>query len=242
MVTILVTGATGLNGKQIVHSLLKKGGVKVRAAVRDEAKAQDLKAAGAELVIADLDKPDTLDKAFSGVDRVLLLAPFSEHFEKLFENGVNAAKKAGVKFILKFSATGADPKSNFFLSRKHGLTEDLVKNSGIPFAIVQPTFFSDNFASFDATPIKNYGQFTGASGHGKAPYISSKDITNVSVEILLNPEKHNGKSYPITGPEAIDAFQVAQIFSEVIGKPVKYNDLPEEEYRKQLTSWGTPSL
>jgi len=239
MVKILVTGATGLNGRQIVEHL-RSLNADVRALVRSEAKAGPLKALGAEVVVADLDRPESLEKAFHGVERAVLLAPSSTDFVKLFENGVHAAKKAGVKFIVKFSAAGADPKSSAALAAKHGQSEEIVKDSGIDWTIVQPNFFADNFGTFDADNIKKYGTFTGAAGDGKMSFITSNDISNTIAHILVHPGNHKHKTYLLTGPEAIDEYHVAKILSEAIGKPVHYNNLPEEEYHKTIKSWGLP--
>src|SRR2546422_259154 len=134
---ILVTGATGTNGRLIVKALLQAG-APVRAMVQDPARAADLRQDGAELVVADFDRPHTLVAALSGVERSLLLSAVDERLVEREARFVETAKKIGLRHLVKFSAIGAHPAASFTFGRQHGRSEDLVMDSGVPFTFIQP--------------------------------------------------------------------------------------------------------
>jgi uncharacterized protein YbjT (DUF2867 family) len=137
---ILVTGATGTNGRLVVEALLQAG-TSVRAMVQDPTRAVDLRQAGADLVVADFDKPDTLADALSGVERSLLLSAVDERLVEREGRFVEAAKKVGLRHLVKFSAIGAHPAASFTFGRQHGRSESLIMDSGVPFTFIQPNFF-----------------------------------------------------------------------------------------------------
>src|SRR5215475_12267717 len=137
---ILVTGATGTNGRWVVRLLLRSGAA-VRAMVQSTAKATDLAQAGAQVVAADFDNPETLRAALDGVERCLLLSAVDQRLVEREGRFVEAAKKVGVRHLVKFSAIGAHPAASFLFGRQHGQAEQLVMASGLPFTFLQPNFF-----------------------------------------------------------------------------------------------------
>jgi len=235
---ILVTGSTGTNGRKLVK-LLVKGGATVVAAVRDPAKGQDLKDAGAHLVVMDWTKPETVEAAFHGIDRVFILTPMVFNIADDVRLAVKAAKTHGVKFLLKFSSAGADPTSSVHLAREHGLAENAIKESGIHWAILQPNFFHDNWINFQGQAVKS-GVVYGSAGDGKTSYIAVDDICAVAAKILLHPEHHYGKSYLLTGNQALSSNEVVSIIGKHIGKEVKYVDVGDENLKKTLLGYGLP--
>lgn len=239
MSKILVTGATGTIGKEVVRALRAKN-LTVRAGARSPEKLDALKKLGAEVVALDYNDPASVAAAFQGVDRVFLLTPFVEDPIPLVKGAVEAAKKAGVRFILRMSAAGADASSPGKLSRDHGLGENLVKDSGIPWAIIQPTFFSDNFINYSGDSIKGQSAVYGASGTGKVGYVSSSDVGAVAAEILASPEKHTSKSYVITGGEAVTDEQAVRTLSEVLNREIKFVNMPARDYEAALRSFQLP--
>lgn len=240
MTKILVTGATGTIGSRVAEALRKEG-LSVRVGVRTPSKAQDLTARGLEVVTLDFERPETVAAAVQGVDRIFLLTPFIEHFLGQVEAVVNAAQAAGVKFILRMSAYGAHPDSHDGISREHGQSEDRVKKSGLGWAILQPTFFQDNFINYQGQSIVGTGAFYGASAGQKTAYIASEDIAATAAAILRSPDAHQGKTYVLTGPSAHTDAEIASMLSEVLGRPVNYVDLTPDQFKGGLLQQGAPA-
>jgi uncharacterized protein YbjT (DUF2867 family) len=240
MSKILVTGATGTIGKEVVRALRAKN-LTVRAGARTPEKLEALKKLGAEVVALDFNDPASVQSAFEGVDRVFLLTPFVESPVELAKGAIAAAKKAGVRFILRMSAAGADPNAPAVLPREHGIIENLVKDSGIPWAVIQPSFFMDNFFNYSGDSIKGQSAVYGASGTGKVAYVSSADVGAVAAEILANPEKHASKSYLITGGEAVTDEQAVRTLSEVLNREIKLVNMPAKDYEAALRSAQLPN-
>jgi uncharacterized protein YbjT (DUF2867 family) len=234
---ILVTGATGTNGREIVKQLSAKG-AQVRTLVRNSSKAADLKKLGVEIVEGDFDKPETLDAALKGVEKALMLPPTDLRAVELQRNFIEAAKRAGTKHIVKFSAMGADPDSPMRIGRWHGETEKLLEASGIPFTHLRPNSFMQNMLS-SAPTIASQGVFYQPGGDAPVSHVDVRDIVAVAVKTLTE-EGHTGKIYTITGTEALTFDQVAEKLSAVIGKPVKYVNVSPEDFKKSLMNWGQP--
>src|SRR5215813_8840580 len=143
---ILVTGATGNNGQELVRKLTDMG-QPVRAFVRNPAEAARLKGSNIELAVGDFDQPESLDAALQGVEKAFLLTPVAERslfWQKAF---IEAARRARVKHVVKFSGMGADSRSASELLRLHGETDDRLRGSGVPFTILQPNSFHQNILS-----------------------------------------------------------------------------------------------
>jgi uncharacterized protein YbjT (DUF2867 family) len=239
MSKILVTGATGTIGKEVVRALRAKN-LDVRAGARTPEKLKALEALGAEVVALDYEDPASVKAAFQGVDRVFLLTPFVEDPIPLVKGALQAARDAGVRFVLRMSAGGADASSPAVLARHHGEGENLVKESGIPWAIIRPTFFMDNFQNYSGQSIKGQGAVYGAAGTGKIAYVSSADVGAVAAEILANPEKHASKLYEITGAEALTEEQAVAEISRALGREIKYFNMSSKDYEAALRQWGLP--
>jgi uncharacterized protein YbjT (DUF2867 family) len=239
MTKILVTGATGTIGKQVVRALRERG-LAVRAGARTPETLQDLKALGAETVRIDWDDRASLKAAFAGVDRVFLLTPFVEEPLPYVKAAIAAAREAGVSFILRLSGAGADANSPAALPRHHGQGENLVKESGIRWAVIQPNFFQDNFANFQSGSIKAQGAFYGAAGAGKTSYVSSSDVGASAAAILAEPDEHASQTYLLTGPEAVSDGEVARLLGALLGREVEFVNLEPDALAAGLRGQGTP--
>lgn len=235
---ILVTGGTGTAGGEIVSQLASTG-TPFRALVRDPKKAVALKATGVQIVAGDLSIPQTLPAALDGIDQVLLLAPPVPNQVQLEESLVSAAKDAGVRHVVKFSAMSADPKARSRFPRVHGQVEQMIRESGLEWTFLRPTFFMQNFLQL-AGMVKA-GTIYQPAGNGKAGFVDAADIAAVAVEALTEPG-HEGKAYEITGPELLDYHDVARIISQVIQKPVTYQDVPPSAARQAMLGMGMPEF
>jgi uncharacterized protein YbjT (DUF2867 family) len=231
---VLVTGATGNTGSRLVPAL-RSAGVDVRAFVRDESKAQPLKDVGAEIFVGDLDQPETIEPAVEGVDRIYLLTWNGPTQAQQAENVIKAAKRAGNPHIVRHSMWGSE-KSRII--KQGDQVDEAVKSSGLPWTLLQPTFFMQN-TMMAAQTIASNGVIYWDMKDGKLAMIDVRDIVDVAVAVLTG-SGHEGKSYILTGPKAISFHDVAATFSKVLGKDVNYVSVPGEAALESMVGMGFP--
>lgn len=233
---ILVTGATGTIGSQVVKQLVAAGH-RVRALVRDPARAKKL-GTGFETVTADLSKPETLAPAFAGVDKAFV-ASNGLDIAALEGNAFDAAKRAGVKHIVKLSGRhlDADFMQGVALARNQNASEERLRTLGIPWTILRPGFFASNFLMF--FDRKQNAVFLPV-GQGQDTPTDPVDIGAVAVETLTTPG-HEGKVYEITGPEYLSYAVMAQKIGVAIGAPVKLVDISGSVARDGMVAAGVPA-
>jgi uncharacterized protein YbjT (DUF2867 family) len=232
--TILVTGATGNIGSQLVPALLSSGAA-VRVLVRRMDNAKDFAEIGAELVIGDLDEPDTLQSAVSGVDKIFLLTWNGPTAVKQSDNLIHAAEQNGNPYIVRLSGHGTE-KSRII--RDHLAVEEIIKSSGLKYTILRPTFFMQNiFMAAQTVAEQNtiYMPFK----DGKVATIDIRDIVDAAAKVLTS-SGHEGKTYILTGPEAVSFYDIAEAFSKVLGREVKYVDVPLDAGKQTMLSMGMP--
>jgi len=242
--TILVTGATGTVGSEVVKQLLSAKGERkdIKAAARS-ANDSTFRNLGVQALELDYNKPDTISAALSGIDKLFLLTPFQSNMVDLTSNLVNEAKKAGVKYIVKQSVLGADDAEQAITpSRLHRQAEKVIEESGIPFTFLRPNFFMQNFVTFYSNFIKTQGAFYVPAGDAKASFVDVRDIAAVAVQALSGSKngesKHIGKAYDITGAEALSYGEAAEILSKELAKKVSYVNISDEDARKGMKDMG----
>jgi uncharacterized protein YbjT (DUF2867 family) len=235
---ILVTGATGRVGGEIVRQLASMG-AKVRAFVRGgPADAAGLPA-GVEIAYGDLDRPETIAPALQGIEKMYLLVPGTPAMPKQEGAAVEAAKRAGVKHIVKHSVMGAR-QPEIAIARLHRASESVIESSGLAWTFVRPGSFMTNALDW-AMPIKTQGGVFQPLGEGRVAMVDPRDIASVGVKALTE-SGHEGKAYDVTGPEALTMTEHVAILSEVIGKPLRYVDIPEAATRDMmLNKIGMPA-
>lgn len=233
---ILITGGTGTAGSAISKALTSMG-VPHRSLVRNRTKAAAA-AASVELVDGDLSRPETLDAALDGVEKALLLTASSPDSVQLEKNFIQAAKRAGVRHLVKFSAYGADLNAPFFFGRQHGENERALEESGLTFTILRPNGFYQNFLG-NAASMKARGALHAPAGNMKLSAVDVRDIAAVAAHVLTEAG-HEGQRYIITGPEALSHADVAQRFSQVLGRTIHYVDVPEAAAREWMLAAGIP--
>ena len=236
---ILVTGATGNVGSLLIPNLINLG-ADVRALVRDESKAQGLKDAGVEVVVGDLEKPDTLDAAFRGVRKVFLITPPNPNQIIQAKNGIQAAKRSGSPHIVRLSAgavremPGALPR----ISGQHAEIDDELRTSGVPYTILKPHFFMQN-TMMAAQTVASDGVVYMPFKDGNLGMIDVRDIVDVAVKVLTN-DGHEDEAYTLTGPASISFHDVAAALAKALGKEVNYVDVPLEAGRQGMIGMGLP--
>jgi len=235
---ILVTGGTGTTGKEIIGELHKLGAAGVRALVRDPGRASFIREAGFETVGGDFDRPETLDAALEGVERALLLTPPSPKTFEFQRDFVEAAKRAGVRHVVKFSAFGADASAPEGFGKWHGQAEDYLKASGLAWTMLRPNFFMQNLLG-QARQIAAEGRIYQPVGEARASFIDVRDIAAVAARALVE-DGHEGEAYVLTGPEALSYAEVAAKLSEAAGREVTYVPISPEQFRQGALAAGLP--
>ena len=233
--TVLVTGATGTVGRDVAKLLSKKG-VAVRAGVRDQAKAR--KQFGADIALATFDFEDaaSFPGALKGVEKVFLLPPLMPNQVEVVNAFVDAAKRAGVRHIVKLSAIGADASPRYTFGKWHAENEQHIRGSGLAFTFLRPNSFMQNFMTY--FPPRD-GTIYLPWGNGKASLVDTRDIAAVAAEALTS-DGHEGKTYTLTGPAALGIAEVASILSEVAEREINYVDVAESVARDGMLQAGVP--
>ena len=234
---ILITGATGTNGKEIIRHVTAMG-QRVRALVRKPAEAAKLAGSKIEMAAGDFDLPETLDAALQGVEKAFLLTPVAEHFVQWQKDFIEAAQRAKIRHLVKFSGMGADPRSGSELLRLHAETDDLLRSSGIPFTILQPNSFHQNMLS-SANTIKAQGVFYLPLKDASQSTVDIRDISAVAARVLTT-FGHEGKTYVITGPETLTYQQVAEKLSSLLDRKIQYVDVPISAAADGMRKSGMP--
>jgi uncharacterized protein YbjT (DUF2867 family) len=234
---ILISGATGNNGQELIKQLTAEG-QQVRALVRNPTKAAHLKGPNVELVAGDFDRPATLDAALEGVEKAFLLTPVAEQFVQWQTAFIQAAQRAKVNHVVKFSGMGADAGSPSELLRLHYQTDEVLRKSGVPFTILQPNSFHQNLLSA-ANTIKAQGAFYWPLKNASQSIVDIRDINAVAAKVFTT-SGHEGKIYVITGPEALTYAQVAEKLSSALGRKVQYIDVPLSAAAESFRKTGMP--
>jgi uncharacterized protein YbjT (DUF2867 family) len=235
---ILVTGATGLNGKELLRKLSARG-VAVRALVRNPAKAEAI--AGlphVEIVQGDMAEPGTLTPGLRGVDRAMLISSSDPGMLDVQSNFIAAAKQAGVKHVVKLSGIMPERDSAFRFARMHGEIEKRLEASGMAFTHLRAGEFMP--AYFRQIPnITAKGAIFLPMEDARIASIDVGDIAEIAARVLTGAG-HEGKIYPLTGPQALTMAEVAEKLSAATGKTIRYVNVPPEAARQAQLAVGMP--
>jgi uncharacterized protein YbjT (DUF2867 family) len=228
---ILVIGATGTVGSEVVRQLVATG-ERPRALVRDPATARQQLGDQVEHVVGDLDRPETIAAALAGVDRVFLLTTQSSRQPEWERAVIGAAARAGVGQLVKLSVFRANEQSPLQVARQHGQAERVLAQSGLAATILRPVFFMQNLLA-----MVHDAAIATAAGDGRVAMVDARDIAAVAVATLTGGG-HAGKTYTLTGPEALSFYQVASILSRQTGRPLRHVRVPPDKVRVALQGRG----
>jgi uncharacterized protein YbjT (DUF2867 family) len=235
---ILVTGGTGLNGKELLHRLSARG-VAVRALVRNPAKAAAIAALpNVEIVQGDMARPETLAAALRDVESAMLISSSDPMMLEVQSNFIDAAKPAGVRHVVKLSGIMPELDSAFRFARMHGEIEKRLEASGMAFTHLRAGEFMP--AYFRQAPnIAAKGAMFLPMEEARIASIDVGDIAEIAAKVLTGPG-HEGKTYPLTGPEALTMAEVAAKLSAATGKSIRYVNVPPEAARQAQLAAGMP--
>lgn len=235
---ILITGATGTVGKELVKQLASPE-EPIRVMVRERSKANSIAFPGANIVEADFGRPDSLDPVFSGISKAFLLAPPAENQTVMEAAFIDRAARSDIKHIVKLSALGAAPDSPSRLLRHHAESERRIVETGIPYTFLRPGPFMQNFLYFRDSIIHR-GEFHAPMGTGCVSIVDVRDVAAVAAEVL-EEYGHENKIYEITGPESLTYADMAARLTYAVGKPITYVDVPPEAARDAMLQMGMPA-
>lgn len=227
-----------MNGTALVRKLSTKG-VPLRALVRNAAKAAEIAALpNVEIAIADMAKPETLPAALAGVDRAMLNSSADPAMVEVQSNFIAAAAKAGVRHVVKLSGIMPELDSPFRFARMHGEIEQRLEASGMAFTHLRAGEFMPSY--FRQVPmILAKGALFLPMENQRIASIDIGDLAEIAALVLTNPG-HEGKIYPLTGPEALTMTEVAERLSAATGKTIKYINVPPEDVKKAQLAAGVP--
>ncbi|MBD1381960.1 SDR family oxidoreductase [Metabacillus arenae] len=236
---ILVTGATGQLGSLVVEELLNKiPANEIAVSVRNPENAEGLQARGVDIRYGDFDKPETLDSAFSGVERLLIISTFGDHetIVKQHTNAVSAAQRAKVKFIAYTSVTNAS-ESQFFLAPSHRAREEAILSTGIPYSFLRNNWYFEN----EIGSIK--GAMAGApwitsAGEGKVGWVLRQDLAEAAANVLTR-EGNENTVYELSG-KLMTQKEFASVLGDVLGKEVPVNHVDDTTYANIMRRAGVP--
>ncbi|WP_243362850.1 SDR family oxidoreductase [Fundidesulfovibrio terrae] len=236
---LVITGASGQLGRLVIEQLLKTmPAARIVAAARTLDRVKDLAARGVQTRHADYDKPETLDAAFAGAGKLLLIS--SSEVGRRFPQHkavIDAAKRAGVTLLAYTSLLHADT-SPLGLAEEHKATEAYLKASGVPFVLLRNGWYTENFTASIAPALK-HGAFLGSAGDGRISSAARADYAEAAAAVLAL-ENQEGRTYELAGDEAYTLTDLAGEISRQSGKTVTYANLPEAEFKAALLSAGLP--
>src|SRR5471030_3475240 len=236
---IAITGATGQLGRLVIAALLKKiPAGQIVAAVRSPEKAKDLAELGVDVRQADYTQPATLDSAFKGVDKVLLISS-NEVGQRATQHlaVIDAAKRAGVKLIAYTSLLHADTTS-LGLVDEHRATEAALQASGLPAAILRNGWYTENYAA-SIVPALAHNAFIGAAGEGRISSAARQDYAEAAAAVL-SLDNQAGKVYELAGDESYSLAEFTAEIAQQSGKKVDYLNMTQADFANALKGAGLP--
>lgn len=231
---VLVTGATGKVGRELVGRLVERGSP-VRAGTRFPDEARALFPDEVEVVELDYERADTWDGAVHWADRVFLMpAPFDPAHHAMLRPFMDWAVSSDSRHVVLLSAMAADRVDDLHLRKM----EKHLSETGVAWTFLRPNWFMQNFTrGYVLECIRAEDSFALPAGEGKVSFVDSRDVAEVAYEVLTCDD-HFGAAYTLTGPAALDHFEAAGVVSEAAGRPVKYEPVSDEVFRTILRERG----
>ena len=225
---ILITGASGNVGRYVAQYALENG-QEITAAGTRTGKLSEIFQDRAEIVYFDFTDPKTFHGALKDVDRVFIMRPPHLGKPEDLKPFIDALKeKCGIRLVSFLSLIGVE--HNPF--PPHHKIEKYIERAGLPYCHIRPGFFMQNISGVHAFEIKHFNRIVVPVKKALTSFIDAEDIGEITAKVLSEPEMHQNKGYSITGPEAIDYRQAAEILSKELGREILYAD-PNPSFAKK---------
>ena len=239
--SLVITGATGQLGRLVVASLLEQGvsAGQIVAAGRTTTALKDLADRGVRVRALDFDDPASLRGAFAAGDSVLLVSgPVIGQRARQHQNVIDAAASAGVALLAYTSIANAGT-ATMRLAQEHQATEAALRASGVPFALLRNSWYTENYTAQLGT-ILQYGTVTGSAGDGRVSAATRADYAAAAAAVLTAGGQA-GQVYELGGDQAFTLAELAAEIGGQTGRDISYRDLPEQEYAQVLVAAGVPA-
>jgi NAD(P)H dehydrogenase (quinone) len=240
--TTIVTGASGAFGRMVTDLLLTRMPAEELILVtRKPDSLEDLAKRGAQVRYGDFDKRDSLDEAFAGGDKMLLISTLDvgERRRRQHTTAVDAALKAGVRHIAYTSSVGIHPRSPAFVVADHLHTEELLRRCGVAYTILRDSQYAEVVVNMIAPLALATGRWESSAGDGCMAFVSKKDCVAAAAAVMTTPG-HEGAVYEITGPELLSFRDAAALAAQISGRPVEYVVVSHEEKQASFDAMGIP--
>ncbi|MET3546944.1 NAD(P)H dehydrogenase (quinone) [Paenibacillus favisporus] len=238
---LLVTGATGKLGRKVVETLLRTvPASQLAVSVRNPDKAEDLRARGVDVRHGDFDVPETLDKAFAGIDRLLIISADGDNETRIRQhtNAVEAAARAKVGFIA-YTSLGNAAESKLFLAPPHQAAEQAILKTGIPYSFLRNNWYLENEIPSIQGVLAGAPWVTSA-GSGKVGWALQKEYAEVAAAVLAG-EGHENTMYELSGKPLTQA-ELVTALGDVLGKEVPLQQVDDEQYADIMKQAGVPEF
>jgi len=238
----VVTGATGQLGRLVIEQLLNRvPASQIIAAVRNPEKAADLAALGVQVRQADYSQAATLDSAFAGAEKVLLISS-NEIGQRAVQHQavIDAAKRANIQLLAYTSVLHADT-SALGLAEEHRQTESALQQSGVPFVLLRNGWYTENYTAGIPAALQ-HGAVFGSASDGRISSADRNDYAVAAALVLTATEDQAGKVYELAGDESYTLADLAAELSKQSGKQVPYTDLPQADFKAALIQAGLPEF
>jgi NAD(P)H dehydrogenase (quinone) len=242
MTKIVVSGASGSLGGKITDLLLDKVPVEnLTLVTRTPDKLSALAQHGVTVHRGDYNDPQALERAYTGSDVLMMISSMAVT-ERVPEhrNAINAAKAAGIQHIVYTSTAGIHPQNPTLSASDHIVTEDDLRRCGMGYTIMRNACYAEVFPTVAAQPVLRSSEWVQVEGNGKLAPISKNDVARTAVACLLDPARHDGAVYEITGPELVSFRDIAAMASDVYGVPIKYVPVSVERRYEMFDAMGVP--
>jgi uncharacterized protein YbjT (DUF2867 family) len=235
-IDVLVTGGTGNVGSQALKSLLAQQSLKVRALVRNPAKAQWIADMGGELVEGDLEDIAALNRAMVDVQTLVLITPAGARAAETAGKAIASAKRAGVEKIVRLSAIKASEDGPTDNTRQHGITERLIRESGMRYVFLRPSYFMQNLLG-SLGSIIGEGKLYAGMGDARVALIDTRDVGDALAAAAMS-DRFDGLALELSGPQSIGHGTVAAEIGKALGKTVTYVAVPPEAAGEAVRAFG----
>ena len=236
---ILVTGATGNAGAQVVRALVERG-QRVRAFVRDPGHAQRLFGDAVELSIGDFANQQSVNAALEGVQGLVLSCADDPRRVEWEKGAIDIAAAAGVGRIVKLSSIVAEPGAPVAFRDWHGQVEQHLRRSSVPSVVLRSSFYMSNLLAA-AEQVARDGRLYAPARGARIAMIDPRDV-GAAAAAVVTTAGHDGRTYELTGPEAITYAQLAAELSAAIGREIRFIDVPDEDAKDQMIRAGLPEF
>ena len=235
---ILITGAGGTCGRELLRQM-SDAGVPFRAGYSTAAKTEEAQRRDIDAVHANFRQPETLAAALRGIEALFLLCGWSPDQTLIEMNLVREAKRAGVRHIVKLSVWDAAGEA-FSFARIHRPVEKEIEESGVAWTFLRPNGFMQNLSNFLAATVRSQSTLFAPATTALVSHVDVRDVARVAAAALTQPG-HEGKSYELSGPEALTYRQMASTLSDLLGRTITCVEVTPDQVRAQMVAGGAPA-